>query len=221
MCQNKTKILTWPAPNNILNSSKYIILLYRQKINDNFTREKVFKDQFEKKYGQIQLYSPYTYDAVTIMAAAMKKADSTEPAKYLPELAKISYDGKSLSITPPPFSYGQLTDTRAGIVIAQTFVAAPFLIIAARGAFAAVDPAFEDVARTLGHRGLSRFRHVPAVFGDEQQAAFLKTEEVAQGGGHGAEKGRRGDKQTRRHGDTETRRQVIRPVRRPGAVAGV
>ncbi len=47
---------------------------------------------------------------------------------------------------------GQLTDTRAGIVIAQTFVAAPFLIVAARGAFAGVDPALEDVARTLGHR---------------------------------------------------------------------
>lgn len=55
---------------------------------------------------------------------------------------------------------GQLTDTRAGIVLAQTFVAAPFLIVAARGAFSAVDPELEDVARTLGHRRLARFARV-------------------------------------------------------------
>jgi len=55
---------------------------------------------------------------------------------------------------------GQLTETRAGIVLAQTFVAAPFLIVTARAAFAAVDPALEDVARTLGHGRLARFTRV-------------------------------------------------------------
>ena len=55
---------------------------------------------------------------------------------------------------------GSLTDTPAGIVIAQTFVAAPFLVIAARGAFAGVDPELEDVARTLGHRAVGRFLRV-------------------------------------------------------------
>jgi branched-chain amino acid transport system substrate-binding protein len=28
-----------------------------------------------------------------VMASAMQKADSVEPAKYLPELARIGYDG--------------------------------------------------------------------------------------------------------------------------------
>jgi len=55
---------------------------------------------------------------------------------------------------------GRLTDTRIGIVLAQTFVAAPFLIIAARAAFAAVDPALEDMAAALGHGRVSRFRRV-------------------------------------------------------------
>ncbi|HWW91571.1 MAG TPA: ATP-binding cassette domain-containing protein [Solirubrobacteraceae bacterium] len=55
---------------------------------------------------------------------------------------------------------GQLTETRAGIVLAQTFVAAPFLIIVARSAFATVDPALEDVAASLGHGRLSRFARV-------------------------------------------------------------
>jgi molybdate transport system permease protein len=55
---------------------------------------------------------------------------------------------------------GALTDSFAGIVLAETFVAAPFLIIAARSAFMAVDPLFEDVAATLGHRAGSRFFRV-------------------------------------------------------------
>ncbi|HWC34015.1 MAG TPA: ATP-binding cassette domain-containing protein [Mycobacteriales bacterium] len=55
---------------------------------------------------------------------------------------------------------GHLTDTRAGIVLAQIFVAAPFLIVAARSAFATVDPALNDVAATLGHGGLARFFRV-------------------------------------------------------------
>jgi len=55
---------------------------------------------------------------------------------------------------------GKLTDTRTGIVLAQVFVAAPFLIIAARAAFAAVDPALEEVAATLGFGRFARFARV-------------------------------------------------------------
>ena len=55
---------------------------------------------------------------------------------------------------------GALTDTPAGIVIAQTFVAAPFLVIAARSAFSAVPPEMLDVAATLGHSRWSRFTRV-------------------------------------------------------------
>jgi len=52
---------------------------------------------------------------------------------------------------------GGLTDSVAGVVIAQTFVAGPFLVIAARAAFATVDPALDDVAASLGHRPAARF----------------------------------------------------------------
>ncbi len=55
---------------------------------------------------------------------------------------------------------GELDRYADGIVLAQTFVAAPFLIIAARAAFVAVDPALEDIAATLGHGPLSRFWRV-------------------------------------------------------------
>ena len=55
---------------------------------------------------------------------------------------------------------GALTDSFAGIVVAEVFVAAPFLIIAARSAFAAIDPVLEDVAATLGRGPLDVFYRV-------------------------------------------------------------
>jgi molybdate transport system permease protein len=51
----------------------------------------------------------------------------------------------------------QLTNSLAGIVIAQTFVSAPFVVVAARSAFQAIDPALDGLAATLGHRPLARF----------------------------------------------------------------
>ena len=53
-----------------------------------------FRARFKEKTGSdVQLYAPYTYDAVMAMVAAMQKANSVDPKKYLPELAKINYDG--------------------------------------------------------------------------------------------------------------------------------
>ncbi|MDW8324562.1 MAG: branched-chain amino acid ABC transporter substrate-binding protein [Burkholderiales bacterium] len=52
-----------------------------------------FKQKFAAKYGQIQLYAPYAYDAVQVLVAAMRRANSTEPAKVLPELAKTDHTG--------------------------------------------------------------------------------------------------------------------------------
>jgi branched-chain amino acid transport system substrate-binding protein len=61
---------------------------------------KDFSQRFEAKYKQpIQSYAPYCYDAVNVMIAAMQKAGSAEPAKYLPELAKIEHEGVTAKIT--------------------------------------------------------------------------------------------------------------------------
>jgi len=54
---------------------------------------KSFQDAFGKKYGEVKQYAPFFYDGANLLIAAMQKADSTDPAKYLPELQKISYDG--------------------------------------------------------------------------------------------------------------------------------
>jgi ABC-type sulfate/molybdate transport systems ATPase subunit/ABC-type sulfate transport system permease component len=55
---------------------------------------------------------------------------------------------------------GELTMSITGIVLAQTFCSAPFLIVAARSAFGTVDPAMLDVASTLGHSEVSRFTRI-------------------------------------------------------------
>ena len=48
-----------------------------------------FKADFKKKFGaDVQIYAPYVYDATNVMVAAMVKAGSSDPAKYLPVLAK-------------------------------------------------------------------------------------------------------------------------------------
>ena len=48
-----------------------------------------FYAAYKKKYNsEVQVYAPYVYDALNVMVAAMVKAGSAEPAKYLPVLAK-------------------------------------------------------------------------------------------------------------------------------------
>ena len=64
-----------------------------------------FDKKFKAKFGvDVQVYAPYVYDSVRIMVAAMVKAGSSDPAKYLPVLAAtkdfqgvtgaISFDNK-------------------------------------------------------------------------------------------------------------------------------
>lgn len=53
-----------------------------------------FKAKYKQKYNvDLQIYAPYVYDAVMVLADAMVRAKSADPAKYLPFLAKTSYDG--------------------------------------------------------------------------------------------------------------------------------
>jgi len=53
-----------------------------------------------------------------------------------------------------------LTNSVYGICIAMTFCSAPFMILAARAAFASIDQGLLDVAATLGHSEVSRFFRV-------------------------------------------------------------
>ena len=64
----------------------------------------------------------------------------------------------------------QVPFTTAAAVIAETFVAMPFLVIAVEGGLRALDPRYEEAARALGARGWKVFIRVtlpllrPAIF---------------------------------------------------------
>jgi branched-chain amino acid transport system substrate-binding protein len=54
----------------------------------------VFLNKFKKRFGvEVELFAPMGYDAVFVLAEAMKKANSTEPAKVLAELKKVQFNG--------------------------------------------------------------------------------------------------------------------------------
>ena len=76
-----------------------------------------FKQRFKEKFNvDVKLYAPYVYDAVNVMVAAMVKADSADPAKYLPELAKTNYDGVTGKI-----AFDEKGDIRNGALTLYTF----------------------------------------------------------------------------------------------------
>ncbi|MBX3634825.1 MAG: branched-chain amino acid ABC transporter substrate-binding protein [Rubrivivax sp.] len=76
-----------------------------------------FKAKFKAKFNtDVQLYAPYVYDATMAMVAAMQKAGSAEPAKYLPELQKISHKGVTGTI-----AFDNKGDIRNGALTLYTY----------------------------------------------------------------------------------------------------
>jgi len=76
-----------------------------------------FRVAYKKRYGiDVQTYAPYTYDALMTMVAAMRKAGSPDPARYLPELAKIQYKGVTGNI-----AFDARGDVKDGVLTIYTF----------------------------------------------------------------------------------------------------
>jgi branched-chain amino acid transport system substrate-binding protein len=77
-----------------------------------------FKARFKTKFkADVQIYAPYVYDALNVMVAAMVKAGSAEPAKYLPVLAKTEgYKGVTGMI-----SFDEKGDIKNGALTLHTY----------------------------------------------------------------------------------------------------
>jgi branched-chain amino acid transport system substrate-binding protein len=77
-----------------------------------------FYKRFKAKFNtDVQVYSPYVYDATNLMIAAMVKAGSAEPAKYLPVLAKTEgYKGVTGNI-----SFDEKGDVKNGALTLFTY----------------------------------------------------------------------------------------------------
>jgi branched-chain amino acid transport system substrate-binding protein len=53
-----------------------------------------FEVKYRKRFDQqIQIYAPFTYDAVYIIVDAMRRANSTDPAKILAAMPSTDYKG--------------------------------------------------------------------------------------------------------------------------------
>ena len=84
--------------------------------------QKAGMDDFYKKYKtkfgiDVQVYAPYVYDAVNVMAAAMVKAGSADPKVYLPVLAKTDgYKGVTGNI-----SFDEKGDVKNGALTLYTY----------------------------------------------------------------------------------------------------
>ncbi len=79
-----------------------------------------FGTKFKKRFNDdVKLYSPYVYDAVYVMVDAMQRAKSSDPAKYLPELAKTTgYKGVTGTI-----AFDAKGDIKNGALTLYTFKA--------------------------------------------------------------------------------------------------
>ncbi|MFG6416904.1 branched-chain amino acid ABC transporter substrate-binding protein [Roseateles sp. DC23W] len=77
-----------------------------------------FKAKFKTKFNaDVQIYAPYVYDAVNVLVAAMVKAGSSDPAKYLPVLAKTTgYKGVTGTI-----AFDEKGDIKNGALTLYTY----------------------------------------------------------------------------------------------------
>lgn len=78
---------------------------------DDMPGGKAFKEKYTAKYGPIQVYAPYAYDAAMAMVEAMKNADSAEPAKYLAQLPNVQFQGVT-----GPIAFDEKGDVKGGAI---------------------------------------------------------------------------------------------------------
>ena len=87
MCTDKVAELAGAAVVNIICSEAGLAL---SKMAKGADFEKAYKARFNT---EVQIYAPFTYDSVYVIADAMKRANSTDPAKILAQMPTTNYNG--------------------------------------------------------------------------------------------------------------------------------
>ncbi|HSC80687.1 MAG TPA: branched-chain amino acid ABC transporter substrate-binding protein [Chitinolyticbacter sp.] len=86
---------------------------------------KAFEARYKAKYGELEIYTPYGYDAARTLTQAMRNADSADPARYLPELAKIQHAG----VTSGNISYDDHGDLKDGAITVYKVVKGQWTVL--------------------------------------------------------------------------------------------
>ena len=115
--------------------------------------EKAFADRYKAKWNQdVVLYAPQGYDCFSVFLAAMKKAGSIDPVKYLPALAATDLKG----ITGPlkfddkgDVKDGPITifEAKGGKWVALTTIGGPSIVGIAAGVAADAAKGVTDAAK--------------------------------------------------------------------------
>ncbi|MEM5279064.1 branched-chain amino acid ABC transporter substrate-binding protein [Cupriavidus taiwanensis] len=87
VCTDKVAQLAGDAVSNIICSEAGLALSRMEQGAD-------FDKRYQARFNApVQIYAPFTYDAVMVIVDAMKRANSTEPAAILAEMPKTNYKG--------------------------------------------------------------------------------------------------------------------------------
>lgn len=140
-------------------------------------------------FGDARTHAAITTSLVTATVSTLIVGCFGVPLAYM--LARFRFPGKTLvsvlvflPLVLPPVSAGilllvlygpygtigqllnphgiDLVDTESGIVLAQVFVSAPFVIVAARSAFERIEREYEEAAASMGASIWQSFRYVAA-----------------------------------------------------------
>ena len=87
VCTDKVAELAGDAVTNLICSEAGLAL---SKMENGADFQKRYQARFN---APVQIYAPFTYDAVMVIVDAMKRANSAEPAAILAEMPKTNYKG--------------------------------------------------------------------------------------------------------------------------------
>jgi len=77
---------------------------------------------------EVQVFAPYEYDAVRVLADAMQRAGSSDPKRYLPEVSKTSYQGITGTV-----AFDAKGDIRHGVVTVYRATAGKWQVVSSVG----------------------------------------------------------------------------------------
>lgn len=98
---------------------------------DQMPKGKDYAARYKARFKEdVATYSPYGYDATRVMIAAMEKANSADPAKYLPVLAAIDY---TAGVTTGHLGYDSKGDLKVGGITVYKVVGGKWTVLESVG----------------------------------------------------------------------------------------
>ena len=110
VCTDKVAELAGPAVSNIVCSEAGMAL-------QNMAKGADFSTKYVARFkGPVQVYAPFTYDAVYVLVDAMKRANSTTAAAVLAQMPSTNYPGLIGNI-----AFDQKGDMKEGVITIYDF----------------------------------------------------------------------------------------------------